>query len=166
MPKPRRTFLRRIAEVAPPVFGERIVPLLENHVLPILSHIPGPAIKLTILYVIFQIMLSQSTSVQEAWAATKRITPRPVHSAVAAVGQTSVGGAAWSATLAIRSGADRIFKPVHDVHEQQKQRGEEAAEGLLHIQQVIDGITVPATPSVDEMMKKVEEASPPTSSSR
>ena len=111
-------------------------------------------------------MLSQSTSVQGAWAAAKRVTPRPVHNAVAAVGETSVGGAAWSATLAIRSGADRIFRPVHDVHEQQKQRGEEAAEGLLHIQQAIDGITIPATPSVDELMKKVEEGNPPASRSR
>ena len=166
MPKPRPTLLRRIARFAPPVFGERILPALENHVFPILSHIPGPAIKVTILYVIFQIMLSQSTSVQGAWAAAKRITPRPVHAAVAAVGETSVGGAAWSATLAIRSGADRIFKPVHDVHEQQKQRGEEAADGLVHIQQAIDGIAVPATPSVDELMKKVEEGNPPTSRSR
>ena len=166
MPKPRPTLLRRIARHAPPVFGERILPALENHVFPILSHIPGPAIKLTILYVIFQIMLSQSTSVQGAWAAAKRITPRPVHAAVVAVGETSVGSAAWGATLAIRSGADRIFKPVHDVHEQQKQRGQEAADGLVHIQQAIDGITVPATPSVDELMKKVEEGNPPTSRSR
>ena len=165
-PKPKRTLLRRLAELAPPAFGERVVPVLENHVFPILSHIPGPAIKLTILYVIFQVMLSQSTSVQGAWAAAKRITPQPVHSAVAAVGETSVGSAAWSVTLAIRSGADRVFKPVHDVHEQQKQRGEEAADGLLHIQQAIDGIAVPATPSVDELMKKVEEGTPPTSRSR
>ncbi len=141
--------------------------MLENQVFPILSHIPGPAIKFTVLYVIFQIMLSQSTSVQGAWAATKRITPRPVHNAVAAVGETSVGGAAWSATLAIRSGADRIFKPVHEVHEQQKLRGEEAADGLIHIQQAVDGITVPvATPSVDDLMKKVEEGTPPTSRHR
>ena len=167
MPKPRPTLLRRIAELAPPFFGERVVPVLENHVLPILSHLPGPAIKLTIVYVVLQVMLSQSTSVQSAWAAAKRLTPRPVHSAVIAVGETSVGGAAWSATLAIRSSADRVFRPVHEVHEQQKQRGAEAADGLIHIQQAIDGVIAPpVAPTVDELMKQVEDGTPPTSRSR
>jgi hypothetical protein len=164
MPKPRRPFLRRIAELGPPVVRERIVPALENHILPILSHIPGPAIKLTILYVVLQVMLSQSTSVQKTWAATKRITPQPVHNAVAAVGETSVGSAAWNATLAIRSGANRVFRPVHDVHQQQRERGEEAAHGLNQIQQAIDGVIAePASPTVDELMKKVEEGTPPAS---
>ena len=140
---------------------ERVIPVLENQVLPILSHVPGPAIKLALGYVLLQVMLSQSTSVQTAWAAAKRITPRPVHSAVAAVGETAVGGAAWSATLAIRSGADRVFRPVRDVHEQQKQRGEDAADGLTQIQRVIDGaVGQPVTPTVDELVKKVEEGTP------
>ena len=141
--------------------------MLENHVLPILSHLPGPALKLSLAYVLLQVMLSQSMSVQGVWAAAKRITPRPVHNAVAAVGETSVGGAAWSATLAIRSGADRVFRPVHDVHEQQRQRGEEAADGLTRIQRAMDGVVAPtATQSVDELMKKVEEGTPPASRDR
>jgi len=167
MPKPRSRFLQRIAELAPPVVRERVIPVLENQVLPILSHLPGPAIKITLVYVVLQVMLSQSTSVQGAWAAAKRLTPRPVHSAVAAVGETSVGGAVWSASLSIRSGADWVFRPVHDIHEQQKDRGEEAADGLMHIQRAIDGVVAPpATPSVDELMKKVEEGTPPGSRNR
>ena len=167
MQKPRSPFLRRIAELAPPAVRDRVIPVLENHVLPILSHIPGPAIKVALVYVVLQVMLSQSTSVQRAWAATKRLTPRPVHNVVAAVGETSVGGAVWSASLAIRSGADRVFRPVHDVHERQRQKGEEAAEGLNRIQQAIDGLAVPpATQSVDDLMKKVEEGTPPASRDR
>jgi hypothetical protein len=163
MSKPRSPLLCRIAELAPPVVGERVIPFLERQVLPILSHLPGPAIKFTLLYVVLQVMLTQSTSVQRAWAAVKGVTPRPVHSAVAAVGETSVGSAAWSATLAIRSGADRIFQPVHDVHEQQRQRGEEAAAGLTQIQRAVDDVLdQPATPTVDELMKKVEEGTPPS----
>jgi len=163
----RRTLLQRIAELAPPSVRDRLVPMLENHVLPVLSHITGPAIKLTVAYVVFQVMLSQSSSVQAAWHAIKRVTPRPVHNAVAAVGETSVGGAAWSATLAIRSGADRVFRPVHDVHEQQRQRGEEAAEGVMQMQKAVDDVLgQPATPTVDELMRKVEEATPPSTRSR
>ena len=168
MQKPRRPFLRRLAELAPPAVRDRLIPALENRVLPILSHITGPAVKFVLVYVVLQVMVSQSTIVQKAWSATKRITPRPVHTAVAAVGQTSVGGAAWSATLAIRSGADRVFRPVHDVHEQQRQRGEEAAQGLTDMQRAIDGVLdqPAATPSVDDLMKKVEEGTPPTSRTR
>jgi hypothetical protein len=164
MQKRRNAFLRRVAELAPPVVGERVIPFLENQVFPVLSYIPGPAIKLTIVYVVLQVMVSQSTSVQGAWAATKRITPRPVHRAVAAVGETSVGGAAWSATLAIRAGADRVFHPVRQVHDEQKLRGHEAANGLTQIQQALDGVIItPPLPTVDELMKKVEEGTPPTS---
>jgi len=156
-----------MAELAPPVIRERVLPVLENHILPILSYVPGPAIKLTLLYIVLQVMLSQSTSVQSAWSAVKRIAPGSVHSAVAAVGETSVGGAAWSATLAIRSGADRVFRPVHDVHDRQRQRGEQAADGLIHIQQVIDEVTAqPARPTVDELMEKIEEGTPPVSRNR
>ena len=167
MSKPRSRLLRRIAELAPPVVGERLVPLLERQILPILSHLPGPAIQFTLVYVVLQVMLSQSTSVQRAWAAVKGVTPGPVHAAVAAVGETSVGGAAWSATLAIRSGADKVFQPVHDVHEQQRQRGEEAAAGLTQMQQAVDDVLgQPPPPTVDELMKKVEEGTPPSTPRR
>ena len=163
----RRSLLHRIADLTPPSVRDRLVPLLENHVLPVLSHVTGPAIKLTIAYVVFQVVLSQSTSVQAAWNAVKRITPRPVHGAVAAVGETSIGGAAWSATLAIRSGADRVFNPVRDVHEQQRQKGEEAAEGVMHLQKAVDEVLgQPVPPSVDEQMKRIEEGTPPTPRSR
>jgi hypothetical protein len=164
MQRRRGPFLRRLAELGPPVVGERIVPMLENHILPILSHVPGPAAKLLFIYVLLQVMISQSTSVQRAWNATKRLVPHPVHRAVAAVGETSIGGAAWSATLAIRSGADRVFSPIHDVHEQQKQRGVEAADGLTQIKHAIDGVIVaPPAPTVDELMKEVEGSTPPPS---
>src|SRR5688500_12839405 len=164
MQQPRNRILRRLAELAPRAVRERLIPVLADHVLPILSHVTGPAINITLLYVIVQVMISQSTSVQRAWGAVKRATPRPVHSAVSAVAETSVGGAAWNATLAIRSGADRVFRPVHDIHEERRQRGEEAADGLTQIQQVIDGVLVqPPAPTVDELMKKVEEGTPPAS---
>src|SRR5687768_14523955 len=107
MQQPRNRVLRRIAELAPRGVRERFIPLLENQVLPILSHVTGPAIKVALVYVVLQVLVWQSTSVQRAWAAAKRIIPRPVHNAVAGVAETSVGSAAWSATLAIRSGADR-----------------------------------------------------------
>ena len=164
MQKPRNALLRRIAEFLPPRVRDRWVPAFENRVLPILSYIPGPAIKLVLVYVVLQVMVSQSTSVQKAWSATKRVTPRPVHTAVAAVGETSVGGVAWNATLAIRSGADRVFHPVRAIHEAQRQRGEEAAEVRTELQRAVDGVLdQPAQPSVDDIMKKVEESTPPPS---
>ena len=164
MQKPRSALLRRIAEMAPPRVRDRWIPALENHVFPTLSHIPGPTIKLVLLYVVLQVMVSQSTSVQKAWSATKRITPRPVHTAVAAVGETSIGGAAWNATLAIRSGADRIFRPVNEIHDAQRERGEQAAEFKTELQRAIEGaLDQPPAPSVDDIMKKVEESTPPPS---
>ena len=167
MPHPRNTLLRRIAHHLPPGVRSRLVPTLENHVFPILSHIPGPTIKLVVLYIVLQVMVSQSTSVQKVWAATKRVTPRPVHTAVAAVGETSVGGAAWNATLAIRSGADRVFRPVRDVHDRQRQRGQEAAVVRTEIQRTIENVLgQPTPPSVDEIMKKVEEDTLPPSRTR
>ena len=164
MQRPRSALLRRIAELVPDRVRDRWIPALENHVFPILSYIPGPTIKFVLLYVVLQVMVSQSTSVQKAWSATKRITPRPVHNAVAAVGETSIGGAAWNATLAIRSGADRVFHPVRAVHDAQRERGEEAAEFRTELQRAVeDALNQPAPPSVDDIMKKVEESTPPPS---
>lgn len=163
MPKPRNKFLTYLTEIAPPVFRERILPILENRVFPVLSRVPRPAMKVIALYVVLQVMLTQSTSVQKTWAATKRVTPRPVNRAFAAVGSTSIGSAAWEATLAIRSGANTVFRPLHDLHGRQKDRGQSAGEGIIQIKATIDSLGVngqPAAPSVDELMKKIEEAGP------
>ncbi len=161
--KPRNRFLTRLAEVAPPIFRERILPVLENRVFPVLSRLPRPALSLIALYAVLQVLLTQSMSVQKTWAATKRVTPRPVHTAVAAVGETAIGGAAWDATLAIRSGSERIFRPVHGLHDRQRDRGQAAGEGLIQIKATIESIGAiaqPAAPTVDELMKKIEETRP------
>ncbi len=143
--------------------GERIIPAVENHVLPVLSHLPGPLIKGAALYVLLQIMVSESTSVQAAWRRAKHHTPRPVHNAVAAIGETSVGGAIWSTTLAIRETSNRVFRPLREVHADQEERGETAGEGLMQIQRAIDGIgsaPVASPTTVDDIMKEIESTKP------
>jgi hypothetical protein len=164
MPERRNRVLARIAEIAPPVFRERILPVLENHVFPILSHVPGPVMKTVAVYVLLQIMIAESTTVQSAWARAKYHTPRPVRSMVGSVASTSMGGAIWRATLAIRSTSTRIFHPLREVHANQEERGAAAGDGLMQIKQVIDGIhNAPAnTPTtLDEVMKELEKT-PPT----
>ena len=159
MPKSRNRVLARIAEFAPPVVRERVLPALENHVLPVLSHLPGPLIKGTVIYVLLQVMLAESTTLQGAWARAKYHAPRPVHNAVIAMGSTWVGGSLWGATLAIRSTSQRLFHPVREVHARQEERGTEAGEGLMQIKRVIDGIeAAPAnTPTtLDDVMKELE----------
>jgi hypothetical protein len=166
MPERRNRVLVRIAELAPPVFRERILPTLENHVFPVLSHLPGPVLKTVAVYVLLQIMIAESTTVQSAWARAKYHTPRPVHHMVGAIASTSVGGGVWSATLAIRSTSSRIFHPLREVHANQEERGAAAGDGLMQIRKVIDGITdAPAnTPTtLDDVMKELEKTPPPTS---
>ena len=166
MPKPRNRLLARIAEIGPPVVRERVIPALENHVLPVLSHLPRPVIKGTALYVLLQIMVAESSTVQGVWARTKYHTPRPVHSAVAAAGATWAGGALRSATLAIRETSNRVFHPLRVVHADQEERGATAGEGLMQLQKAIDEIgeiPVKAPSTLDEVMKEIEgaKASPP-----
>ena len=161
MPKPRNRVLARIAEMAPPVVRERVLPALENHVLPVLPHLPRPIIKGTVIYVLLQVMLAESSTVQAAWARVKYHTPSPVHSAVISVGSTWMGSGFWNATLAIRSTSQRLFHPVREVHARQEERGNQAGEGLMQIKRVIDGIeAAPAnTPTtLDDVMKELETA--------
>lgn len=146
--------------MAPPVIRERVIPVLESHVLPALSHVPGPLFKSLALYVILQIMISESATVQAAWRHTKQYTPQPVHNAVAAAGETSVGGAVWGATLAIRAASNRVFQPVRAIHEDQQEKGASAGEGLVQMQQAIDALgEVPvagAQTTLDDIMKEIE----------
>jgi hypothetical protein len=63
--------------------------------------------------------------------------------------------------------ADWVFRPVYQVHEQQKQSAQAAGEGIIHIKQAIEGLQgapLPATPTVDELMRKIEEtpSAPPS----
>ena len=163
--KTRNRFIARIAELSPPVVRERVIPVVENHVLPVLSHVPGPLIKGLAVWVLLQVMLSESSTVQAAWERLKYHAPRPVHSAVAAVGTTSVGSAVWSASLAVRSTSSRVFHPLRSVHAKQEQRGTDAAEGLMQIQKAIDGIVdapANAPTTLDDVMKELESTKPAT----
>ena len=163
MPKPRNRVLARIAEAAPPFVRERIVPALENHVLPALSHLPRPLIRGIALYVLLQIVMAESSTVQGAWRGVRRHAPAPVHNAVAAAGDTFVGGAIWNATLAIRSTSNVVFQPLRALHAHQEERGAAAGEGLVRVQQAIDAIDAPPpnTPStLDDVMKELERTPP------
>ena len=163
--KPRNRFLSRIGAMAPPAVRERVIPVLENHVLPVLSHIPGPLFKGLAVWVLLQVMMAESSSVQAAWSRAKYHAPRPMHDVVHAIGATPVGGAAWSASRAVRSASSRVFHPLRVVHERQEQRGTDAAEGLMQIQKAIDGLgdaPVNAQTTLDDVMKELEGTKPAT----
>ena len=166
MPKPRNAVLARIANAAPPFVRERVLPALENHVLPALSHVPRPFVRGIALYVLLQIMLAESSTVQRAWMGVRRHAPAPVQGAVAAAGDTFVGGALWSATLAIRATSNSLFLPLRALHAHQEERGAAAGEGLVRVQQAIDAIDAPpanAPTTLDDVMKELERT-PPSSS--
>ena len=159
MRKAPNRLLARIAAVAPPFVRDRLVPALENHVLPLLSHVPRPLINGVALYVLVQVLLAESTTAQGAWRGVRHRTPYAVQSAVVAAGDTFVGGAVWSATLAIRSTSNVIFSPLRALHADQEARGAAAGEGLVRIQQAIDGIdAVPANrpTTLDDVMREIE----------
>lgn len=159
MPKAPNRVLARLVEIAPPFVRERVVPVLANHVLPILSHVPRPLIRGIALYVLLQIMLAESATVQKAWWSVRHRTPQPVHSAVVVAGDSFVGRAVWSATLAIRSTSNVIFQPLRALHAHQAEQGAAAGEGLVRIQQAIDGLDAPVPnkpTTLDDVMKELE----------
>ena len=159
MPKAPNRVLARIAEIAPPFVRERVIPALENHILPLLSHVPRPLIRGLALYVLLQVMLAESTTVRKAWWSVRGSTPRAVHSAVVAAGGTFVGRTVWGATLAIRSTSNALFQPIRALHAHQEERGAAAGEGLVRVQEAIDAIGAPPpnTPTtLDDVMKELE----------
>jgi hypothetical protein len=163
MPSALDRFFDRLADHAPPVVRERVLPVIRYRVLPAVRGSVRPACKLVVAYVVLQVIISQSATVQAAWTRVKALTPRPLHAAVSAVGRTSVGRTTMDATFAIRNGADRIFHPLHVIHARQQERGQAAGHGIMNIQNAIDeALTgLPRTPTVDEQMQQVETGRPP-----
>ena len=163
MPPRAPTLLDRVIDRAPPVVRERIVPFLRIHVRPRLAPVTRRTARFVALYVVLQVMLSQSTGVQNAWNAIKRLTPRPIHRLVVAAGETGPGRVVMRATLAIRDGADRIFHPVRAIHARQEQRGQDAGMGIIEMKRTIDDAhnALTGTPTTDELIRRIETASPP-----
>ena len=159
MSKSRNPLLARLAERVPAVIRDRVIPTIENRILPALSHVPRPLIRGIALYVIVQVMLAESTTVQAAWRSVRYRTPRPVQSVVVAAGDTFLGSAIWGATLAIRSTSNVLFQPLRALHARQEERGTQAGEGLVRVQQAIDGLGAPAPTApttLDDVMKEIE----------
>ena len=151
----------------PPFVRDRVIPALEHHVLPALGRAPRPLIRAIALYVLLQVMLAESATVQKAWWSVRRSTPQPVHNAIAAAGSSFVGEAVWTATLAIRSTSNVLFQPLRALHAHQEERGAAAGEGLVRVQQAIDGIdAAPANrpTTLDDVMKELER--PPSTPRR
>ena len=164
MPKAPNAVLARIAEVAPSFVRERVLPALENHLLPVLARVPRPLIRGIALYVLLQVMLAESTTVQQAWQGVRHRTPRPVHAAFAAAGDSYVGGAVWSVNVTIRSTSNVLFQPLRALHAHQEERGAAAGEGLVRVQQAIEAVdvqpeNVPTT--LDDVMKELERSPRP-----
>ena len=163
MPPRATNLLDRVIDRAPPVVRERIIPFLRIHVRQRLAPAARHTVRFMALYVVLQVMLSQSTGVQTTWNGIKRLTPRPVRRVFVAAGDTGPGRVVMSATFAIRHGADWIFHPVRAVHARQEQRGQDAGKGIIEMKRTIDDAhnALQGTPTVDEMMHRIETAPPP-----
>ena len=107
-----------------------------------------PALNLVLLFVVIQVIFSQSRTAQAAWARAKRGVPDPVLALGDAVAETAVGRAVGQVTAGVHAGADWVFHPVRTIVATQEQKGREAAEAAAEYRRRLEALerTTPRGP--------------------
>ena len=99
-----------------------------------------PTLNTALVFILVQVIYSQSRSARSAWMRAKRHMPDPVLDAGDAVAETAVGRAVGHVTAGVHAGANWVFRPFRATVAAQETRGREAGEAAAEFRRRLEDL--------------------------